>query len=363
MKTICFFNSTDFWGGGEKLHLEYAEEFRKKGYSVFLFSKKNSPLFEKAVSLGFDVINITAGKLSFLNPFKILKLQKSFAKMKVDAVIFSVSQDLKLGGIAAKITGVEKIIYLRGLAVNVRNNFLNRFIFKNIITHIVANSEATKNGILLHLGKNIVTEKLKVIYHGIDTDKLQPGKNIKLKLIEEKGHGVILGNAGRLTIQKGQSYLIEVAKKLKSKQINFTLFIAGEGELRFDLEKRIKKYDLKNEVVLCGFVGDMECFMSTIDIFLFSSAWEGFGYALVEAMTNSKPVVAYNISSNPEIVINNETGYLVDYPDVEKFAEKTEMLINNESLRKKFGDAGKEVVLRKFQLKKSADEFESFILK
>ncbi|MBK7812053.1 MAG: glycosyltransferase [Saprospiraceae bacterium] len=52
----------------------------------------------------------------------------------------------------------------------------------------------------------------------------------------------------------------------------------------------------------------MNAFMNSIDIFLLSSAWEGFGFCFVEAMLRAKPIVAFNISSNPEIVENDKTG-------------------------------------------------------
>ncbi len=362
MENICFFNSINFWGGGEKLHLENAIEFKKKSYNVILMSNPNSPLWGKAASAGLITYPIIVNNLSFLNPFKIVKLILFYRIKKIDTVIFSSSQDLKLGSISAKLAGVKNIVYLRGLAVPIKASIVNRIIFKSILTHIVSNSEETKRNILKYLGKYINKDKVRTIYHGINVRKLKNDNTSKLNEIQAKGHGVILGNAGRLTPQKGHKKLLKIAKKLKDKQIDFTLFIAGTGELQSELEILIDEHNLQKEVILLGFVDDMDRFMNSIDIFVLSSIWEGFGFVLVEAMINSKPIVAFNITSNPEIVKADSAGFLVDYPDLEMFAEKTSKLIKDEGLRKKMGEAGMKSVLERFVIEDRISEFESYLI-
>ncbi len=362
MKNICFFNTVKFWGGGEKLHLEYAIKFEEKGYHVYLVSDKNSTLSEKGKAINLPVFNISAGNLSFLNPLKYFKLFRFFKKEKTDTILFSSSQDFKLGAISSKIAGVRNIVYLRGLATPIRNTVINRILFKHFVTHIVANSLETKRTILTHLKKSIDAETVKVIYHGIDLNIFDNHPGNLCFPVAEKGGGIILGNAGRLTLQKGQHYLIEVANRLKQKGIRFTLFIAGIGEMKSTLEKLIEKYHLQKEVVLLGFVEDMAGFMRSIDIFVLTSCWEGFGYVIVEAMAAGKPTVAFNITSNPEIIIDNETGFLADYPDVEMMSERIELLSRDENLRAKFGKAARERVEKNFQLDDRITELEDYLL-
>jgi len=362
MKNVCFFNSTLFWGGGEKLHLEYALEFRKKNYDVIIAVKNGSPLSEESSKNKLKSVDVSVRNLSFLNPIKIVKLIRFYRQQKIDTVIFSVPQDLKLGSIAAKLAGVKRIVYLRGLAVPIRDNILNHLIFKYLTTHIVANSQETKRNILQNLGKYIDNDKVKTIYHGIDIEEFNSSNNRKNESIVSKGHGVILGSAGRLTKQKGQHHLIEIARKLKEKGIDFTLFIAGTGELEDELSHLIHQHNLQKDVILLGFVKDMDCFMKSIDIFLLTSIWEGFGYVLVESMIKSKPVVAFNITSNPEIITQNKTGFLINYPDVDSFADKTQYLIQNESIRKQLGANGRMSVINRFNITDRISEFESHLL-
>ena len=354
MRNVVFFNTVKFWGGGEKLHLEYALKFREHGFHVLLGASESSPLAEKGKAAGLPVFAISAGNLSFLNLLKYLKLIRRFRKEQADTVIISGSPDLKLGALAAKMAGVANIVYLRGLAAPVKNTPLNRFLFNRVLTDIVANSEETKRTILMNFKGAVPPENVAVIYHGIELDDYPPCPVVP-------HDPVILGTAGRLTPQKGQQLLIEVARLLKIKSIKFRLMIAGTGEMQAELEQLIVKYGLHEEVLLCGFVKEMVGFMNSVDIFLLSSVWEGFGYAIVEAMAASKPVVAFDISSNPEIISENHTGYLVAYPDVKAFAEKVEILIADTDLRLQMGKKGRERVTALFQLNDRIEEFISHL--
>lgn len=355
MTNVCFFNSIKFWGGGEKLQFENALFFHNKGYQVTIACASGSPLMEKASEVGIPTFAIHLTSLSFLNPAKRQKLKTFFKSKKIDTVIFTTSQDTKAGGFAAKSAGVERIIYLRGLAAPIKGSFINRQLFRKTLTHIVANSEATKQKILENLTGVLPEEKVRVIYHGIEiSDK-------KDALFPVENNKIILGNAGRLTKQKGQENLILLAKHLKKRALNFELQIAGTGELEEELKNSIVKNNLEEEVKLLGFVENVPNFMKGLDIFILSSLWEGFGFVIVEAMEKSKPVVAFNLSSNPEIITEGETGFLVDYPDMEAFADRIQQLAENTELRSNMGKAGRLRAETHFEIEERISEFEQYI--
>ena len=360
MKNICFFNCTKFWGGGEKLHLEYAVKFREKGYNVIITAKNNSPLFQKAKDAQFQVHSINIGNLSFLNPFKKKKIRSFYKSYNIDTVFFIIPSDLKAGGIAAKKAGVEKIVYLRGIAVPIKRNFLNIYLLKKVVTHIIANSKETKRTILKNLANDIEPEKIKVIYHGIDIR--EHSEKSTNKIFKKEKNEIIIGNLGRLTEQKGHKYLIDLATILKNTTQNFKIIIAGEGESKDELVKLAEKSGLKESVTFLGFISDIKSFLNEIDIFVLPSIWEGFGFAIVEAMIAEKPVIAFNITSNPEIIIDTETGFLVEFPNVEQFAEKVKLLIHNKELRETLGEKGKLRVIEQFDIDKKIDELENYLI-
>jgi glycosyltransferase involved in cell wall biosynthesis len=202
--------------------------------------------------------------------------------------------------------------------------------------------------ILKNLSPVIDLNKVHTIYHGIDVSNIELSQKVTLSEIEEKGRGIILGNAGRLTVQKGQKHLIDIAKKLKNSGLEFTLFIAGSGDMEGELRELIDSNQLNNEVIMLGFVEDMDSFMHSIDVFLLTSEWEGFGFVLVEAMMREVPVICFDITSNPEIIKDKETGFLVPFRDLDEFTERIKALSSNSELRQKMGEAGKKRVLEHF---------------
>ena len=348
MAKVCFFNTIVFWGGGEKLHLETALEFQKLGHEIVVCSNVKAPLYDKSIQNALNVYPLQVGSLSFLNPFKLYRCIRFFRKNDIDAVIFSSSQDSKMAGISARMAGVKNIVYLRGLASPIKSSIVNRYLFKSCLTHIIANSEETKRMILKNLSPVIDLKKVHTIYHGIDVSKIDLTQKVTLSEIEKQGRGLILGNAGRLTAQKGQKHLIDIAKKLKNKGLEFTLFIAGSGDMEEELRYLIDENGLNNEIIMLGFVEDMDAFMNSIDVFLLTSEWEGFGFVLVEAMVREVPVVCFDITSNPEIIKDKETGFLVPFGNTNDFADKILTLAKDPLLLKGMGKAGHQRVLKEF---------------
>lgn len=359
MQNICFFNSTRFWGGGEKSHFEYATNFRLKGYNVFIITSKGSILEQKAKKNKLDVYTMNMGNFSFLNPRKLKQLTRFFIANRIDTIFLNSSPDMKLGGLAAKKGKVKNIVYMRGLAVPVKNNLLNRYLLTKVVTHPVPNSLDTKKSFLTNLGKILPEERIPVIYRGINFDEWfsRPVSPVNYRDKDE----IIIGNVGRLVKQKGQSFLIDLALNLKRNGLNFKIVIAGVGPLEEEIRQLIRKYNLEEQVILAGFFSNIRDFLNSIDIFVFPSLWEGFGNAMVEAMAESKPVVAFNLTSNPEIVTNGINGFLIDYPDKESFTERILMLSESKELRDKIGEKAKESVITRFSFENIINEWEKLL--
>jgi glycosyltransferase involved in cell wall biosynthesis len=361
MKSICFFNSTRFWGGGEKLHLEYAEKFMLKGYQVILAAKAGSTLETRGKALGIPVHQVKVSNLSAFNPFKIAGLKRFFKSSAIDTVFFSTSQDAKAGGLAAKRAGVSNIVYLRGLAVPIKKNPLNAFLLRKVYTHLLVNSHETARTMKKNFGSSFPDEKIKVIYHGIDLEEFD--KMGRKPVLDRRPGQFIIGNAGRLTKQKGQHLLIEIAKELRNLNLDFKICIAGTGDLEDELKEEIKKQQLENYIELLGFVSDVNSFMNDIDVFALTSLWEGFGYVIVEAMAAYKPVVAFDRSSNPEIITDKETGFLVPDVDTTLFAQRIRQLIEDHELLRNMGLKAHRSVEQRFGLQARIDEIEEYLIK
>lgn len=142
----------------------------------------------------------------------------------------------------------------------------------------------------------------------------------------------IILNIGRLTNQKGQLDLIQAFHKLNLN--NWTLVIAGEGELRVMLEQKIIEMKLEKKVKLVGEVKNISSWLNRSSIFVFPSYHEGFPNALAEAMISGLPVISYDCDTGPsELIINKKNGLLVEVGNKNELSKAIELLINNPKLR------------------------------
>ncbi len=356
---LCFFNSHKSWGGGEKWHFDVASRLAAKGYPVLVVTNKASELFSRVKQAGLPHTEVRISNASFLNPLKIIQLVLFFRKEKVQTVILNLPSDLKAAGLAAKLAGVQKIIYRRGSAIPIRDSAMNRFLFRSVVTGVIANSEETKRTILQKNPNLFPRERIRVIYNGIDLQSFDAAQG--QPLFTRDGDEVLLGNAGRLCRQKNQKFLIEVAEILKSKGLKFKLLIAGNGELEEELKSLARQKGLEKEVVFLGFIEEMKRFMSSIDLFLLSSKWEGFGYVLVEAMATETPIVAFRSSSTPEVVVHCETGLLAQPNNYEEFATRILELANHPEKRASLGNSGRRRVEELFDIQVTLHELEKYI--
>ena len=359
--TICFVNSNPSWGGGEKWHFDIGCRLRQRGHRVVFFVQRGGGLEQKVKEQGFDYETVKISNYSFINPFRSGRLKKLFQKHRVTSVILNLPSDVKAAGVAAKRAGVQQIIYRRGTALPVHNNFFNRTLFRKVITHFVTNSRETRNLLLQRNPRMVDTNKIHVIYNGIDFgafDQLPA-----TPAFNHTGGELVLGNAGRFVEQKGHHFLLEVAQNLKERNIPFKMLLAGEGKLREKIGEQLRQQGLQEQVHFTGFTEDIKGFMESIDIFLLTSLWEGFGYVIVEAMASKKPVVAFNVSSNPEIIDDGQNGFLVPFGDTDRFTESIIRLYQDPQLRLKMGQNARRFAEHHFNIERTVNEIENLVSK
>lgn len=134
------------------------------------------------------------------------------------------------------------------------------------------------------------------------------------------GEPPVLLGVGRLVPQKDFPTLIK-AFALVKKQISVKLVILGEGEKRPQLEALVQELGLENDVDMPGFKDNPYTYMAKATLFVLSSAWEGFGNVVAEAMAVGTPVVSTNCPSGPsEILESGKYGKLVSVGDVNGLA-------------------------------------------
>lgn len=357
-KNICFFNSAKTWGGGEKWHYEAALDMQQSGYEVLFITSPGSEL-EKKLSGKIKTVLVKVSNLSFLNPFKIMRLKKILLKNKINTIVINLSADLKLAGLAANYARIPRIIYRRGSALAIKNSFLNRYYFQKILTDVLANSKATKRTILQNNSALFPAEKIKVIYNPIYIKEFLE-KDFQ-PVYKKQGGEIVICCLGRLAPEKNHQFLIDLAVRLHSVSLPFKILIGGSGALENDLKASAINRKVADKVIFLGFIDNVKDLLSCCDIFILPSLWEGFGYVLAEASLCQKPVLAFDNGSAPELVSDGITGFLIPENDIHYTVEKIQLLYDQPELAKKMGENGRNFVMENFEANKINNQFLHYI--
>jgi glycosyltransferase involved in cell wall biosynthesis len=201
-------------------------------------------------------------------------------------------------------------------------------------------------------GNYFGSEKVCIIANGLEDAALP-----YIPFERNTGDTVHILFVGVLRQDKGVDVLIEAANLLKEKRIRFKVTIVGEfvsTEYEEHVMKRIHGCNLEDYIELTGtLAGDAKWqqYMQA-HVFCFPSYFESesFGNVLVEAMMFNLPVVSTYWRGIPDIVVNEETGFLTTIQSPEGVAEKLLVLIQEPALRKRMGEKGRQRYLEKFSL-------------
>lgn len=359
MKSLCFLNSNRVWGGGEKWHHDAALRLHEIGYPVLMVTNRSSDLHWRLSRKELALSPLCISTVSFLNPRKILTLARLLRQYQVQAIFLNLPSDLKLGGIAAKLAGVPQIIYRRGIALPVKDRWLNRWLFQHVLTRMITNSQETRRLLLERSYVAIPADKIQVIYNGIDLAAWdqQSASPVYRKIPGE----VILGAAGRLSVEKGHRTVLELTRTLKERGIRCKSLIAGTGPLAAQLQQNARQYGIEQDVVFLGFVEQIKNFMESIDIFVLPSLYEGAANVILEAMTACKPVVAFDASSNPELIQHGRTGFLAQPGNIQDMAAQVKTLAQDSELRATFGQHARAQIEEHFTMQRMVAELTALI--
>lgn len=313
-------------GGAERVMINLAQGFIQNQLSVDLVLVQAKGPYLSQLPAGINVITLNSTRLLLSIPKLIHYLKKKQPK-----VLLSALDDTNFIAIlAGKIAGTSTKV-----AVTVHNNLsresrdapqLKRRLtptfvgwFYPLADYVIGVSNGVTND-LLTLGSP--PGKTHSIYNPIVSAELleQLKEPVDHPWFASGQPPVILG-VGRLSLQKDFATLIRAFAQVR-KQHKARLMILGEGRKKADLESLVQDLDLTEDVLFPGFVENPYSYMAGAAVLVLSSAWEGFGNVLVEAMAAGTSVVSTDCESGPaEILAHGEYGKLVPVGDSQRMAE------------------------------------------
>lgn len=271
------------------------------------------------------------------NPLTVLKLLSSIRQIIKKNDISIVHTHHRM---AAFYIRLLKLVHPKLIHVYTAHNVfkdklpLYRFALKN------AESVAVGEAVNKNLKEDVGITNSRVIYNGVvlkETD-VQVDEIISYS-------GIKLGCIARLSKQKGLTYLLDAMSLLTVK--NTHLFIVGEGELREELENKVKELNLQASVSFLGYRKDIVECINSFDFCILPSVFEGFGLVAIEAFMNSKTLVATDIPGLNEVV-TNKNGILVPAKYPTALASAIDKLATDATLRQELASQAKKDYENKF---------------
>lgn len=196
--------------------------------------------------------------------------------------------------------------------------------------------------------KKYTNKEIKVIAFGIDTEKFKPNK------VEKINSEITIGTIKTLEEKYGIKYLIKAFAELKQRntEYNLKLLIVGGGSQEKLLTDLVKELNIDKITTFTGKVNYDEVvnYYNQLDIYLALSIYdsESFGVAVIEASSCEVPVIVSNVGGLPEVVENNNTGFIVEKYDYLQAASHLEKLISDKKLREELGKNGRKMVNKKY---------------
>lgn len=373
MKNILFIHQSAELYGSDKTLLYLAVNLNKSRFFPIVILPNDGPLKNELEKENIKVIIAPVLKLyrKMFTPSNLLKFIKDFfngiktiksikKEYKIDFV-YSNTLAVLLGFFycffykAKHIWHVHEIIESPSLFTKLFRFFLNN----KTNTVLIHNSIATSN-FWNCKGKN------QVIWNGIASFPEINPEEIKTirKTILNSNTEIILALVGRISRWKGQMLLLDTFNELIKMHQNIKLVYIGstppnQEHFLDSLKEKIAEYALFKNVEIIPFQENINQLWQCIDVAIVPSTEpEPFGMVAIEAMMAKKPVVAANHGGLIEIVVNNETGFLVEPNDRVALQEVLEKLINNPELRAAFGERGFKRATDNFSIEKYVQKIE-----
>jgi len=221
------------------------------------------------------------------------------------------------------------------------------------VERVITISDALKEKV--NKSDMIPKRKMVTVHYGLDWEgylkkSTAAGEKVRKELNIKKGT-FTFASVGRLVDVKGYPYLIEAAARLKQDGYkDFAVLVMGDGPLREELTEKAEDMGVGGEVRFLGRREDVSSILSVSDAFVLPTLGEGFGLVLLEAMAHRLPVVSTATMSIPEIVVEGETGLLVQPKDSEGLYKAMGRLMKERAASKKMGKAGFERLKEKFTI-------------
>ena len=342
-------------GGMERLVSDLAIA-RTSGKTSILCLNKLGALGEQIeTDVSIDVLNIPQNLV-----LATLKVYKALRKLKPDIIHCHNLQAHFFGSICAILMPKTQVVLTKHgqhIPSTGFTSVLNKLTLQN--SKIIGVSADITHAMQKWITKN--SHPIEYIANGIS---LVPYQNQKLKEEAKKALGIeqnsfCIGIVARLSEPKDHLLLIDAIAFLSQTYPNIKLVIAGDGPLRKKIEAYIADNQYQHLITMLGERKDIANILNALDIFSLTSSSEGIPMTILEAMAASLPVIATDVGGIPQVVIDEETGFLVENKDKNGLVKAIKQLFEQPKLRQEFGKKGHLFLKEHYSITQALAKYES----
>ncbi len=366
-------------GGAEALAIDIAGEMASRGHVSDLFVVRGGGPFLARVGPDVGVVDLTRGENAAGQVERIAQflgacraLERSLRQRRVEVLQTHLPKANFLGLMMAR-RGVCRVYatvhnnreFDYGDNAGAAKRALRRRGYKAMLgccTGVVAVSEQVKHSLVEQLGADATqASRITVVPNGI---RIRPPVTAEVRERARKrwgvtGDEVLIVGVGRLTRQKNFAALVEALEAVGGPGGRWRCIIAGDGELRGQLENLLAAKGLAAHVTLPGLVEDVPELLAAADVFCLPSAFEGLPLVLLEAMVAGLPVVAFTIDGVTDVVQDGVQASLAAPGDVGALGRALRNLVDDDVRRAALGQAGRATAESSFNMKSMMDRLEA----
>jgi glycosyltransferase involved in cell wall biosynthesis len=232
-------------------------------------------------------------------------------------------------------------------------------------TGIIAISDLQKKE-LVNTYKITTEKKVNVIPLGFDLKKFNQNLPEKRKNVRQKFEigedQVAVAIIGRLAPIKNHSLFLEIVAIVQNESDKkLVFFIVGDGELRDEIAQKVSELSkIGVDIRMTSWIKDINEFNAGMDVICLTSNNEGTPVSIIEAQASQVPVVSTNVGGVQNVMIDNETGFIVPKNNARIFADNLLVLIENEALRNEMGRNGWSFVKERFHFERLVKDMEYY---
>jgi len=336
---LLHISTEKYWRGGEQQIAYLIEEQEKAGISNFLICRKNSEMesYAKASNIQHSAISIK----NSIDLKAIFKIRKIFKSIPFDFIHLHSSKAHTLGLFANLLLAPKKFILHRRVSFPISINSINKWKYNHPqILKIICISEDVKKQVAKITNRE---DKSTVIYSAIDLDRFNLPINqneFKEEFSIPDASKVVIG-VGALSEEKDFSTFIKAAHKTLKSYADVHFLIVGDGVEKNNISDGIKELNIADNITLTGFRKDIPRLLKNADIFMLCSKSEGLGTSFIDAAAASCALLGSDTGGIPEIINNNENGFLAKPGNEQDFSAKLMKLLTDNELRFKMAENAK----------------------